>query len=127
MKIKISADAMLDIPQELCARYDFGLVPGTVILGDKEYQDGVDISPQELFDFAETGGATRTAAINVGEYEEKFDAFLQGRDALIHICQSSGISVSYQNACMAAGGRPVHGVDSRNLSSPGSFLALGGA
>ena len=62
MKIKISSDSTCDLSKELIEKYDIGIIPLSVILGDKVYSDGIDITPQQIFDFvAETRTLPKTA------------------------------------------------------------------
>ena len=63
MKIKITSDSTCDLGEELVKRYDIGIVPLSVILGDKIYYDGIDVTPQQIFDYdAQTGTLPKTAA-----------------------------------------------------------------
>ncbi|MDR2502262.1 MAG: DegV family protein [Oscillospiraceae bacterium] len=124
MKIKISADSTLDLTPEIIAAEDIGVVPMTVVLGDTQYKDGVDITPDMLFAHVDGGGSSHTSAINAEEYAEHFDKYLLDHDAVVHITISSGLSACYQDACLAAEGKPVYIVDSKNLSSSGGILAL---
>lgn len=57
MKIKISSDSTCDLSKELIEKYDIGIIPLSVILGDKVYSDGIDITPQQIFDYV---AATKT-------------------------------------------------------------------
>ena len=51
MKIAISTESVVDLTKELKEKYDISVIPYTVILGDKDYTDGVDITPQQIFEF----------------------------------------------------------------------------
>ena len=63
MKIKITSDSTCDLGNELIQRYDVGIVPLSVVLGDKVYSDGIDITPQQIFDYvANTKTLPKTAA-----------------------------------------------------------------
>ena len=48
-KIKISTDSTADIPQVFCEELNISVLPLTVLAGEKEYRDGVDIIPQEFY------------------------------------------------------------------------------
>ena len=50
MKIKILSDSTCDLSPELVERYGIGIIPLYVHLGKEEYKDGIDITPDELFD-----------------------------------------------------------------------------
>ena len=118
MKIAISTETTLDIPKELQKKYDISVIPFTVILGDKTGLDG-EITPQDIFDYVdETGVLPRTSAINEYQYDKYFTKLLRTYDAVIHICLSSGISSSCNNAKHTASiMKNVYIIDSQSLSS----------
>ena len=45
MKIKITADSCADLNKELIEKYNIGIMPLRVLLGEEDHADGVDISP----------------------------------------------------------------------------------
>ena len=49
MKIKLICDSLCDIPRELVERYNIDIIPLNIIIGDKEYKDGVDITNDEFY------------------------------------------------------------------------------
>ena len=118
MKIAISTETTLDIPKELQKKYDINVIPFTVILGDKTGLDG-EITPQDIFNYVdETGVLPRTSAINEYQYDKYFTKLLRTYDAVIHICLSSGISSSCNNAKHTASiMKNVYIIDSQSLSS----------
>ena len=118
MKVAISTESTLDIPKELQQKYDISVIPFTVILGDRSAPDG-EITPEEIFAYVdETGVLPKTSAVNEYQYDKYFTKLLRNYDAVIHICLSSGISSSIQNAIHAASiMNNVYIVDSKSLSS----------
>lgn len=126
MSIRITSDSTCDL-NHLIAERDIGIMSLQVNLGADAYRDGVDIVPQQIFDFvAETGVLPKTAAPSIGEYEEFFEKELQGHDALIHINISAKSSGSHNFAKTAAesfGGK-VYVVDSKALSSGQGLVVL---
>lgn len=128
MKIKITTDSTCDLGNELTERYNVGVSPLSVILGDtKIYRDGIDLTPQDIFEFvAKTGKLPKTCATTVEEYAEYFGKVLEEYDTLIHFNISSKASSSYSNAVTAAqrfAGR-VFVVDSLALSTGQGLLVL---
>ena len=124
--IRITCDSTCDLTASLYETYRAQPVPLGVSLGDDFRRDGVDIKPQDIYAFAAaTGSLPKTSAISVGEYEELFRSLTAQGDPVIHINLSSELSVSHQNACLAAQmvGN-VYVVDSRNLSSGSGHLVL---
>ena len=127
MKIKISSDSTCDLSKELIEKYDIGIIPLSVILGDKVYSDGIDITPQQIFDYvAATKNLPKTAACTEEAYAERFAAYLEDYDAVIHLNISSKASVTNRNAAEAAkrfGGK-VKIIDSLALSTGQGLLVL---
>lgn len=127
MKIKITSDSTCDLSPELVEKYNVGIFPLHVILGDKTYIDGVDITPQDIFNYvSQTGELPKTAAYSAEDYGEYFKKELEGYDALIHFNISSKASASYDNANLASknfGGK-VLVVDSLALSTGQGLLVL---
>ena len=46
--IKILSDSTCDLSKELAQRYNIGIIPLYVRLGDEEYLDGVNITPEQI-------------------------------------------------------------------------------
>jgi DegV family protein with EDD domain len=129
MRIKITADSTCDLTKELIRQHDIYIFPLTIIKEGKGYLDGIEIQPQDIFDYVESGtGITQTSAVSVGEFEEKFEELSKEYDCIIHISLSSEFSACYQNAVVAAENYPkVRVVDSRNLSSGIGHVVLNAA
>ena len=126
MKIKITSDSTCDLSAEQIARYDIQIVPLAVAMGGKNYHDGVDIKPQDIYAHVADGGdLPATAAINVVQYQETWATYAKEYDAILHVDISSDFSSCYQNANLAAQEfDKVYVVDSRNLSTGHGLLVL---
>lgn len=129
MKIKITADSTCDLSKELIEKYNIRTIPLHIINAeDKDFRDGIDISPKDIFEYVDTtGNICHTAALNIEEFESVFKEELAENDAVIHISISSDFSACYQNACIAAEVGNVYVVDSRNLSTGGGLIVLAAA
>ena len=125
-KIRISADSTCDLSPELVEKYNIAITPLKITLGDTDYTDQIDITPQKIYDYvAETGVLPKTAAVSVGTYTDVFTELKKDCDEVVHFTISSEMSSCYQNAVLAAeevGG--VYVVDSRNLSTGIGHLAI---
>lgn len=119
MRYKITADSTCDLGRDLIERYDIGILPLYVQLGDKTYRDGIDIQPDDIYaHVAAGGGLATTAAVNLADYVRAFTELSDRYDFVIHVNISSDFSCSHQNAKLAAADLPnVYVVDSRNLST----------
>lgn len=126
MKIKISSDSTCDLSAELVERYDVHIVPLSVSKDGVFYRDGLEITPQDIFDHVSSGGGVcSTAAVNMDEYQHIFESLRRDNDAVIHFTISSELSCCYQNACLAAQEVPgVYVIDAENLSTGIGQLVL---
>ncbi len=126
MAIRITSDSTCDL-NHLIKERDIGIMALQVNLGADAYLDGVNITPQQIFDFVEqTGTLPKTAAPSIGDYEEFFKKELEGHDALVHINISSKSSGSHNFAKQAAESfdGKVFVVDSKALSSGQGLIVL---
>lgn len=127
MKIKICADSTCDLSPELIQRYDIGIMPLHVALGDGDFLDGVTIQPDDIYAYyAANKKLPRSGARSSEEYKEFFQSFLDnGCDAVVHYNISCDMSGSHDNATVAAKElNNVIVVDSRNLSTGTALLVL---
>ena len=129
MKIKISADSTCDLPPYILDKYDIGITPLYVIKGGESFKDSLEITPDDIFDYVESGAGTcHTSAINIADYVEYFSEYLKSHDAVIHINLSSEISACHQNALIAASELDnVYVIDSRNLSTGSGHIVMDAA
>ena len=126
MKIKISADSTCDLSPELLEAYQIGIAPLYIVRDGQSLVDGVDITPDEIYDHVAAGGSMcSTAAVSVYDYVEFFRRELADCDAVVHFHISGDMSACYQNACIAAEEvGNVYPVDARNLSTGIGLLVL---
>lgn len=126
MNIKITADSTCDLSLEIIERYNIDILPLYVVEDEKSLRDGIDVSPEDIFDFVEkTGGSVSTSAVNTNDYINHFTKIKKNCDAIIHINISSEFSSCHQNALLAAETvEGVYPVDSRNLSTGSGHIVV---
>ena len=67
-KVKIISDSTCDLSQELTAKYDIDILPLHILLGENEFRDGKDTTPDRIFAWADanlcavSGGCQSAAA-----------------------------------------------------------------
>lgn len=124
--IKITCDSTCDLSKELYERFDIKVVPMGVSLGDYFGYDGIDFRSTDIFEYVENkGDLPKTSAISIGQYMDVFRKYVKQGFQVIHISLSGELSVSFQNACIAAESvGNVTVIDSRNLSTGSGHLAL---
>ena len=104
-------------------------MPLAVVLGEKIYRDGVDITPWDIFQYvSENGVLPKSSAPSVEEYSEFFTSQLADCDAIVHFNISSKASSSHENAARAAQDKQFKSkvlvVDSHALSTGQGLLVL---
>lgn len=124
--IAICADSTCDLPQHLIDENEITIIPLSILLGENEYKDGVDVKPNDIYDYvAENGVLPKTAAVTPSKYQEVFEKLTSQGKKVVHIGFSSGLSSSYQNAVVAAEEfEDVYCVDSKNLCTAMGLLVL---
>lgn len=126
MKIKIISDSTCDLPIELLRQYDITILPLHIHKDGNSYLDGLEIQPQDIFSYVDSGGEIcTTASVNVEEFMCCFDTYSPLYDAVIVITIGSGFSGCWQNARIAAEEyHNVFVVDSGSLSCGEGLLVL---
>ncbi len=73
-------------------------------LGGIDYLDdcGKSVTPEEMFERMDAGEDTKTSQVSVGEYSAHFEQFLKEGKDVLHLTLSTGISGTYNAACIAA-------------------------
>ena len=76
MKIKISSDSTCDLSKEYIEAHDIGILALVVVKDGESYKDGIDITPDVIFEHVNNGGALcSTSAANVNDYMELFEEY----------------------------------------------------
>lgn len=106
-----SASDIVDFPNP-----SLTVLPLTVAFGNTVYHDGVDLTHERFFELlVESDTLPSTGAVSPGAFAEAYDAATAVGEDVVVVTLSSKVSATWQNACIAAEGRPnVHVVDSLN-------------
>ena len=99
----ISATSSVDISEELFERLDVKWIPFHYQIDGRDYLDdlGESISLSDFYEKMIAGSYSTTSQINVFEYLNYFEQFLEKGKDIIHLCLSSGITGEYNNALIA--------------------------
>lgn len=129
LNIAITSDSTSDLSLELRERYNVGIIPLGVTLGDKNYLDGVDIKPDDIYEHhAKTGELPKTSAANMSDCIDFFQKYVDEGKSVIHFTISSEMSSTYNNSRMAAEEFDnVYVIDSKNLSTGNGLLVVAAA
>ena len=104
-RIKFSTDSAADIPVSLREELNIQVLPFPIAMGDKEYADGFDFTPQEFYDMLLAAPQIPThAQLNPYVFTELFEtAWQEGYTDLIHTSINSKGSATCSNAFQARG------------------------
>lgn len=126
--IKIITDCTSDLTPELYKKLDIEVIPLTVSIGGKTYDDISEIDSEKLFQLVkEYGELPKTASVSPATFLNYFNKHLENGYDVLYMGIGAGFSASYQNARLAASELPegrVRIVDSGNLSSGIGLLLL---
>ena len=104
-RIKFSTDSASDIPVSLREELNIQVLPFPIAMGDKEYADGFDFTPQEFYEMLLAAPQIPThAQLNPYVFTELFEtAWQEGYTDLIHTSINSKGSATCSNAFQARG------------------------
>lgn len=125
--VKIFSDSTCDLSEELIKKYGITIIPLYVRLGDEEYLDGVNITPDKIYEWSDKNEQTpKTAAASVADIMDKIKE--NEADEYVIFTISSSMSANYSNCLHAAQELGitdrVHVIDSMNLSTGIGLLVL---
>ena len=129
MSVKIIADSTCDLTKELLEKYDISIIPLHIVLGEKEYRDGSEISPDEIYQWSDTNKeAPKTSAISISDAMEIYEACAKTHDEIVCFSISGQMSTTVNVMRMAAEELEledrIHIIDSANLSTGGGLLVI---
>ena len=125
--IKILSDSTCDLSPELIKKYDIGIIPLYVRLGEDEYLDGVNITPDDIYKWSdETEKTPGTAAPSVNDIMNILKTY--DADDYIIFTISASMSSCYSNCMLAAEELVmedhIHVINSKNLSTGIGLLVI---
>jgi len=127
--IQIISDSTCDLSKELLEQYHIEILPLHVHLGEEEYEDGVNITPDELYRWSDANKSTpKTAAASLETTMELFKGYADAGKEIISFCVSEDMSTTGNVMRLAASElgleEKVHVVNSANLSTGVGLLVL---
>ena len=127
--IKIVSDSTCDLSDELVKRYDISILPLHILLGDKEYRDKVEITPDEIYAWADKNKTTpKTSAPSIEDVKKLYKQLLGDGNEIIVFSIASGMSTCHNILRLVA--EDIHEterisvVDSANLSTGIGHLVI---
>ncbi len=127
--IRIVADSTCDLSKELIEKHGVFIVPLHIVLGEKEYLDGKEISPDEIYTWADAKEDTpKTSAVGFEEAISLMQPLLETEDEMIIFTISEKMSTTANVFRMAAEELELENrvtvVDSENLSTGNGLLVI---
>ena len=93
--VKIISDSTCDLSPELVNRYDIDILPLHILLGEKEYKDGKNITPDEIFAWSDAHKTTpKTSAPSLVDAIEILKPYVEEKREVICFSISSSMSTS---------------------------------
>lgn len=100
--VKIITDSSADLPSEIIEQYRITVIPLTVFVDGREYQEGVDLKPLEFYQKMKTlKELPKTSMPSPETFKAAFSNLVQYGDVLC-LTISSTLSSTYHSACKAA-------------------------
>ena len=127
--VKIISDSTCDLPQSLLKEFDIDVVPLHIILGEQDFEDGRNITPDEIYAWADANKACpKTAACSVEQMAAVLEPYVSEGREVVCFAISEQMSSTVQAMRLAAAQlnaeKLVQVVDSANLSSGVGLLVL---
>lgn len=120
-QVRIIADSTCDLSKELIEQYSIHIIPLCIIMGDESYYDGVDITPADIYAWADANKTTPKTAAVTFEYAGKIlKPFMDAGDDIIFLGISEKMSTTCNVIRLIASDAEyphIHVVDSMNLST----------
>ncbi|USG64936.1 DegV family protein [Brevibacillus ruminantium] len=131
MKQRIAwiTDSTAYIPEDLREKYGIHIVPLDVIFDDGAYEDGVELTSEELYEKIEQSKTVpKTSQPAIGKFVQLYETLAKEYDCAIAVHLSSQLSGTYQTSKTAAAQTafPVEVVDSQIVSYPITTLLCKG-
>ena len=99
---KIITNTTADLPMEYVKENNLGLMVFNYTIKDETYSRGNELDWKEFYSMMREGHMPTTSQVNPEECRSYFEEYLKETDELLYICFSSGMSGTYNNACLAA-------------------------
>lgn len=133
MKIGIVTDSTSDLPGALIEQHDLEVIPCILVLGGKEYRDGIDITREEFYrqlPSLSSSTSITTAAPSIGEFSARYEAHLsRGCDHVISLHAAGTLTSVIDSARQATKDFPgkITVIDSTSLTLGLGFQVLAAA
>ena len=127
--VKIISDSTCDLTENLLEKYNISILPLNVLLGEDEFLDGVNITPEDNYKRAEANKTTpKTSAPSIENTIEIFRPYVEKGDEIICFSISKEMSTTCNVMRLAAeeleASDKIFVIDSANLSTGVGHLVI---
>lgn len=126
--IRLIVDSTFDFTEEFINQHHLDVVPLSVTFGTDVYKEKIELSTEEFYKrMACSTELPKTSQPAPQLFLELFEKAYENRDQVIVMTLSSGISGTYQCACLAAGMMPemeIEIIDTKNVTIGAQIQAL---
>ena len=132
MSFQVVTDTSANLPTALAHERDIEIIPFSYIIDGKAYActDTASFDAEGYYAMMKSGVRVTTSQVTPQQFEDAFEPLLADSD-VIYLSMASGISGTYNSACMAARQlaekypeRKVHVIDTRGASLGTGLIAL---
>ncbi len=129
--IALVTDSACDLPKEIIEYYQINVVPLNLSFGDNQYLDKLTVNAEQFYDLLETQPEfPKTSQVNEYTFTNLYSQLAARYDAVIAVHLTSEFSGTFANSWRAAKqiqkefNKPVHVIDSKNLSGALGLIVL---
>jgi DegV family protein with EDD domain len=130
-RIAIVTDSTCDLPPDFIAEYGIHVIPQILLMGERQWRDGVDIDPPSFYELLRTSpdfpASSQPSAV---DFVEAFSQVKDTSDGVVAILVSNELSGTVNSALTATASLadfPIEIVDSRSVSLPLGFQVMAAA
>lgn len=127
--VKIISDSTCDLSEDLINKYDISILPLHIILGEQEFEDGIGITPDKIYEWSDANKTTpKTSAPAMERAVEFFKPHIEEGKEVVCFAISESMSSSANVMRLAAeelnADDKVTVIDSANLSTGIGLLVI---
>lgn len=127
-KVAVVTDSTATVPQNLVRELNIHVVPVLLVFGNQKLRDGLDITPDEVYQRLRAGAQIPTSTTpSVGDFVRVFATAGQESSGVISIHMSPTLSGTYNVALTASGlveGVPIQVFDCHTAAMGQGFVVL---
>lgn len=127
--VKIISDSTCDLSKDLLEKYDLDIAPLHIVLGKDEYEDGINITPDEIYKWSDENKVTpKTSAAGIEQTIELIRPYVEAENEIVCFSISANMSTTVNVMNMAAevleAEHLVKVIDSASLSTGIGLLVI---